>query len=183
MCFIKIFLYNYCIHKKAPRNTEGINGNDIRTLRCIANGVHHIFHRKCLNDWLISRQTANRKCPICQTPAVPELSYKEHVIALIKGFEYQHNPFNQNNRFDLVLNLVGSTVLLLMIKLDTKYREKKPIIFNQKTLKLFLPFISIVYILNKYGNLNPDQPLAATITALISFILGGLLRRIVPEHQ
>lgn len=79
---------------------ELTNGQNIRTLRCNANGIPHIFHRQCINDWLISQQRNNQPalCPMCQTPAVPEFTFKEQAIAKLGDINYQHNPLSVYNR-------------------------------------------------------------------------------------
>lgn len=109
------------------------NGNDIRTLRCNANGVPHIFHRQCLNEWLTSQQRTNQPmvCPMCQTPAIPEFTLKEQVIAKAQIINYQHNPLSEYNRM-LTANLAGCSAAaivanILTVPLVLKYLGNKDI--------------------------------------------------------
>jgi|GEM_PF-5708528 hypothetical protein len=154
------------------------DGNALRTLRCNPNGVPHIFHRTCINAWLLSRQNTNQRanCPLCQTPAAPDFSQIERAIAhlqnQIQNMDMQHNPFNINNRKYLLFASFTSLFVLMQTKLLDKYLGKKPIFFNTITAKYMAAYFTAWYLAVKYGSTGRpviDISLGAILGLLQSF--------------
>ena len=144
------------------------NGDAIRVLQCNPAGVPHIFHRQCINNWLLSRQTIGQlaACPMCKNPAQPSVSRKEQLIAHAKGLEYRHNPFNQNNRLHLKGGLFVTTIVLFIGKIFA-YSTNKTIKFNEQTAKHTLMTLALMYSIQKYGTFDRSWKELITMIALL----------------
>lgn len=152
---------------------ELTNGQNIRTLRCNANGIPHIFHRACINDWLVSQQRTNQPalCPMCQTPAVPEFTFKEQVIAKLGNINYQHNPLSVYNRklipLTAGLSAISALGTILATPLVAKALNLTQLPYH-KSLARFAPdylksgivaiALAAVYTQLKYNLTYNDQP-------------------------